>query len=133
METTKLECIEPSLAVKPTLPHYYKTNLPRPLPFYEQKQLNLPIEKLNGSKVQVFKFSSYFPFKKSHKTVTYNSKYNFFSHLEGKWTQEEDDLLKKGIQKFGRHWTDISYEFVKTRSPSACIKRSKVIENKLPQ
>lgn len=50
--------------------------------------------------------------------------------LEGKWTEKEDELLKKGIEKYGRQWTNISCDIVKTRSPSACIKRAKIIENK---
>lgn len=43
--------------------------------------------------------------------------------LVGKWSQMEDELLFKGVEKVGRKWFKISLEYVKTRSPAACIKR----------
>jgi hypothetical protein len=45
----------------------------------------------------------------------------------GPWTTEEDNLLLRGMQKYGTQWTRIGKEFVLTRSRSSIAQRGRCL------
>jgi len=44
------------------------------------------------------------------------------THVEGRWTAEEDERLKRAVERHGRHWREVS-EFMGTRTPTQCVHR----------
>lgn len=113
-----------------------KITLPSVLDFLPSKRTpETPQVKLSNSfnyqiKAPVeYTFKYFDPKKKKEKNKNYKGKLSSFNVLVGKWSDEEDKQLLLGVEKLGRKWARIATEFVKTRSPAACIKRFQQIQN----
>lgn len=43
-------------------------------------------------------------------------------NIKGKWTKEEDLILKKAVKDIGQEWTRVAY-YLQNRSPAQCLQR----------
>lgn len=79
------------------------------------------------------KFDLHFDVKVYH-PPTFKGQDLAFPKNMGAWSKEEDELLGKGMDRYGTQWTRISKEFVKTRNRSSIAQRGRCLyQSKLKQ
>lgn len=134
MMKEKLTCLEPNPNLNPHV-YYPNNHIPE-----KKEHFSIPIMDINSYKKMIpqttigkkfnlkLKIKEYDPTKKKPKDDKYKSNKTYINLLEGRWTSEEDELLKKGFEMYGKQWTLISNEVVKTRNKFSCSQRAKTLK-----
>lgn len=123
--SNKMEVMEPKIILEPPLHTYYSPKLNIKI---QNKDFLFELFTLNHVKPSIQKQYKFKPYDPSHDKLYRIS--NFIHLTLGKWTKDEDEILKKAVKTHGRQWTLISESYFPTRTSTSCIKRYLILENK---